>query len=267
MPSLRIVVCEAQVPFVHGGAEVHVRELVRELRERGHPGRAGQRAVQVVSEGGDPAARRGVAAARSQREQRPADRSGDRLEVSDLLRAPSAQSRVADPPVPRRLRAVRHRVQRLQPHRVGRRAPRSADPARHRDARRVPRDLRERAQHGAAAGEVQRPVGRGALPSAAAGGAAEVRTVRRLRAVGRAHRVGEARRPARSARWRRSISRFGSSWPATARSEPTSNGSPQSSASPTASRFSARRPTRCCSISMPARSRCSIRRSTKTSAT
>jgi glycosyltransferase involved in cell wall biosynthesis len=37
LPSpLRIIVCEAQVPFVHGGAEVHVRELVRELRERGH---------------------------------------------------------------------------------------------------------------------------------------------------------------------------------------------------------------------------------------
>jgi glycosyltransferase involved in cell wall biosynthesis len=31
-----ILVCEAQVPFVHGGAEVHVRELVRELRERGY---------------------------------------------------------------------------------------------------------------------------------------------------------------------------------------------------------------------------------------
>lgn len=30
-----IVVCEAQVPFVHGGAEVHVRELLRELRARG----------------------------------------------------------------------------------------------------------------------------------------------------------------------------------------------------------------------------------------
>jgi glycosyltransferase involved in cell wall biosynthesis len=30
-----ILVCEAQVPFVHGGAEVHVRELVRELRARG----------------------------------------------------------------------------------------------------------------------------------------------------------------------------------------------------------------------------------------
>jgi glycosyltransferase involved in cell wall biosynthesis len=32
----RIVVCEAQVPFVHGGAEVHVRELLRELKARGY---------------------------------------------------------------------------------------------------------------------------------------------------------------------------------------------------------------------------------------
>jgi glycosyltransferase involved in cell wall biosynthesis len=31
-----ILVCEAQVPFVHGGAETLVRELVRELRVRGH---------------------------------------------------------------------------------------------------------------------------------------------------------------------------------------------------------------------------------------
>ncbi len=31
-----ILVCEAQVPFVHGGAEIHVRELLRELRTRGH---------------------------------------------------------------------------------------------------------------------------------------------------------------------------------------------------------------------------------------
>jgi glycosyltransferase involved in cell wall biosynthesis len=30
-----VLVCEAQVPFVHGGAEVHVRQLVRELRGRG----------------------------------------------------------------------------------------------------------------------------------------------------------------------------------------------------------------------------------------
>jgi glycosyltransferase involved in cell wall biosynthesis len=31
-----ILVCEAQVPFVHGGAEILVRELVRELRTHGH---------------------------------------------------------------------------------------------------------------------------------------------------------------------------------------------------------------------------------------
>jgi glycosyltransferase involved in cell wall biosynthesis len=31
-----ILVCEAQVPFVHGGAEILVRELVRELRGRGY---------------------------------------------------------------------------------------------------------------------------------------------------------------------------------------------------------------------------------------
>jgi glycosyltransferase involved in cell wall biosynthesis len=31
-----VVVCEAQVPFVHGGAETHVRELTRELVGRGY---------------------------------------------------------------------------------------------------------------------------------------------------------------------------------------------------------------------------------------
>jgi len=31
-----VVVCEAQVPFVHGGAEIHVRELARELNARGY---------------------------------------------------------------------------------------------------------------------------------------------------------------------------------------------------------------------------------------
>lgn len=35
MPIQTIVVCEAQVPFVEGGAEFHVRELVRQLRLRG----------------------------------------------------------------------------------------------------------------------------------------------------------------------------------------------------------------------------------------
>jgi glycosyltransferase involved in cell wall biosynthesis len=37
MAAIRtIVVCEAQVPFVHGGAEVHVRELMRELNAHGY---------------------------------------------------------------------------------------------------------------------------------------------------------------------------------------------------------------------------------------
>jgi glycosyltransferase involved in cell wall biosynthesis len=31
-----VLVCEAQVPFVHGGAEYHVRELVRQLRGHGY---------------------------------------------------------------------------------------------------------------------------------------------------------------------------------------------------------------------------------------
>jgi hypothetical protein len=31
-----ILVCEAQVPFVRGGAEYHVRELVEQLRARGY---------------------------------------------------------------------------------------------------------------------------------------------------------------------------------------------------------------------------------------
>ena len=36
MPIERVLVCEAQVPFVHGGAEIHVRQLVRELTARGY---------------------------------------------------------------------------------------------------------------------------------------------------------------------------------------------------------------------------------------
>jgi len=36
MPIRTVVVCEAQVPFVHGGAETHVRELARELTARGY---------------------------------------------------------------------------------------------------------------------------------------------------------------------------------------------------------------------------------------
>src|SRR5690349_21179829 len=37
MRPRRVIVCEAQVPFVEGGAEYHVRELVRQLRGHGIP--------------------------------------------------------------------------------------------------------------------------------------------------------------------------------------------------------------------------------------
>jgi glycosyltransferase involved in cell wall biosynthesis len=36
MRRLRIVICAAQVPFVRGGAEIHVEALARELSKRGH---------------------------------------------------------------------------------------------------------------------------------------------------------------------------------------------------------------------------------------
>jgi glycosyltransferase involved in cell wall biosynthesis len=36
MAVTTVLVCEAQVPFVEGGAESHVRELVRQLREHGY---------------------------------------------------------------------------------------------------------------------------------------------------------------------------------------------------------------------------------------
>ena len=37
MPAVRtVLVCEAHVPFVYGGAERHVRGLVRELRRLGY---------------------------------------------------------------------------------------------------------------------------------------------------------------------------------------------------------------------------------------
>ena len=79
-----------------------------QLQARGYDVERVALPVQVVSEGGDPRARGRLAPARSLRKQRPADRSRDRDEVPDLLRAASEQGRVADPSVPRGLRAVRH---------------------------------------------------------------------------------------------------------------------------------------------------------------
>ena len=162
-----VLVCETQVPLVRGGAELLVQQLVTELRRARRRDRSRVAAVQVVSEGRDPAARRGVAAARSQREQRPPDRSDHRDQVPDLFRAAPAQGLLARASASRGLRAVRHAVQRLRPRRARRRAARSADGARRRDARRVPRPLHDLADGVGAAAEVQRPRVDAALPSAA----------------------------------------------------------------------------------------------------
>ena len=72
----------------------------------------------------------------------------DRDEVPDVLRASSAQGRVAHSSVPRRVRARRHTLQRLRPHARGCRAARAPRRARHGDARRVPPRVRERRNDG-----------------------------------------------------------------------------------------------------------------------
>ena len=105
---MRIVVCEAQVPFVEGGRRVPRPRAGPPAPPARPPDRAGQRPVQVVSEGRDPGPRRRVAAPRPQREQRHPHRPGHRHQVPVLFRPPPAQGGVADPPVPRRLRAGRH---------------------------------------------------------------------------------------------------------------------------------------------------------------
>ena len=99
-----------------------------------------------------------------------------RHQVPDLLRAPPEQGRLADPPVPRRLRAVRHRVQRLRAHRARRRPARHADAARHGDARRVPRGSSPtRANTAGRLAKFNGLARRAAVPSAAAGAAADGR--------------------------------------------------------------------------------------------
>ncbi len=164
-----VLVCEAQVPFVHGGAEVHVRQLVRELRARGYATELVSVPFKWYPKGRDPAARGGVAAARSEREQRPSGRSRDRNEIPFVFRAASEQGGVAHSPVPCGLRAVRHGIQRFRAHGARRRAARHVDAARYADARRMPRALRERAKHRLASGQVQWPHRGAALPSAEAG--------------------------------------------------------------------------------------------------
>ena len=144
----------------------------------------------------------------------------DRHEVPVVLRAAPAQGGVADPPVPRRLRAVRHAVSATSPtseQDVGLRE--QLMRARHADARRVPRaSSATRRTPRTGSRSYNGLDGRAAVSSSAARRPPRGRAVRRLRAVGRAHRERQARRPGRPRDGARGRAGCGWSSPATARS-------------------------------------------------
>ena len=125
-----------------------------------------------------------MAAARSEREQRPGRRSGHRHQVPHLLRPPPEQGGLARASASGRLRAVRHRVQRLRAYGAGRGAARQAPCARPRDARRVPPALYHLAERRRPPPTVQRTRRRAAPPPAGTGRPAASRNVRLLRIVG-----------------------------------------------------------------------------------
>ena len=105
-----VVVCEVQVPFVHGGAEIHVRSVVAQLQARGYESRTRVAALQVVPERGDPRACRGVAPAgsRARRTAAAIDRVIATKFPAYFVAAP-AQGHVADAPVPARRTSSRAR--------------------------------------------------------------------------------------------------------------------------------------------------------------
>ena len=117
-----VVVCEAQVPFVEGGAEIHVRSLVAQLEARGY-------LVERVALPFKWYPKQEILAhAAAWRMIDLSESNGRRIDLVIGTKFPSYFVRhpnkvdVADPPVPRCVRAVRHAVQRLRPHR-GRRGP------------------------------------------------------------------------------------------------------------------------------------------------
>ena len=167
MTIQRIVVCEAQVPFVRGGAEYLVRSLVTELRERGYDTELVSLPFKWYPKDellAHAAAWRLIDLSESN------GRSIDLViatEVPDVFRPASEQGHLADAPVSRRVRAVRHAVQRVHAHRRRRRPARDADAARPRDAAGMPAGLHHLAEHRGPAREVQRSRGRAALSAVA----------------------------------------------------------------------------------------------------
>ena len=107
----RIIVCEVQVPFVHGGAEYHVRALLQQLRVRGYQ-------AELVSIPFKWYPKQEILAhASAWRLIDLSESNGEPIdlviahEVSVIFRSPSEQGCLAHSSVPRRVRAVRDRVQ------------------------------------------------------------------------------------------------------------------------------------------------------------
>src|SRR4029078_634553 len=144
---MRIVVCEAQVPFVEGGAEYHVRELVRQLRLHGHQTElvsvpfkwypkdeilahaAAWRFLDLSESNGTPIDLAIGTKFPSYFVRHPHKVAGLLHQYRVRHTLPS-QARLATPPVPPRLRAGGHGLQPFPPRRARRRPARSADRAR-----------------------------------------------------------------------------------------------------------------------------------------
>jgi hypothetical protein len=112
----RIIVAETQVPFVQGGAELHVRALVEQLQRRGYD-------VEKVAIPFRPQPKSELLAQAaawrlldlSSSNAQPVD-SADRDAIPHLLCTTPAKGRVGHSSTSRGVRAVRHRVQRLRTH-------------------------------------------------------------------------------------------------------------------------------------------------------
>ena len=169
-----VLVCEAQVPFVRGGAEAHVRELVRQLRAHGLRRRARQPARSSGIR-----RRKSCAHAAAWRLLDLSESNGRPIDLVIATKFPTYFARH-----PRKVAWLIHQHRAAYElagtpfsdfaHTEDDVALRERlDRARHSDARRVPARLTPtRANTAARARAVQRPDGRAAVPSAAAAPAA-----------------------------------------------------------------------------------------------
>ena len=177
-----IAVCEAQVPFVEGGAELHVRSLIAQLRARGYT--AERVALPFKWYPKDEI----LAHAAAWRLLDLSESNGRPIDLVIGTKFPSYFARHD-----RKVAWLIHQYRAAYElcgtefsdfdHLEGDVALRArAARARHDDAERMPARVHQRRQHREPAQEVQRPRRRGAVSSAASGRPAGARDLRRLRA-------------------------------------------------------------------------------------